>query len=87
MHFASDCIVCCLRRVYQISQSLVNKKYDSVRVKDVELIRERLTLKPDEIKNMFSVLTAPRGIRKTVAIETAETKNLMKKSNVTRLLL
>ena len=58
-------------RVYKISQSTVNNQYESIRVKDVELIRKRLTLKPDEIKNMFSVLTGPSGIGKTVAIETA----------------
>ena len=58
-------------RVYQISQSMVNNQYESIRVKDVESIRKRLTLKPDEIKNTFSVLIGPRGIGKTVAIETA----------------
>ena len=58
-------------RVYQISQSMVNNQYESIRVKDVESIRKRLTLKPDAIKNTFSVLIGPRGIGKTVAIETA----------------
>ena len=49
----------------------VDKKYNSIRVKDVELIRKRLSLKPDEIKDMFSVIIGPRGIGKTVAIQTA----------------
>ena len=52
-------------RIYQIPH----------RDKDVESIRKRLTLKPDEIKNKFSVLTNPSVIGKTVAIETAD-KNL-----------
>ena len=50
---------------------MVNNQYESIRVKDVESIRKRLTLKPDAIKNTFSVLIGPRGIGKTVAIETA----------------
>ena len=58
-------------RVYQISQSMVNKQYHSVRDKDVEMIRKLLNLKSYDIHNTFSVLTGPRGIGKTVAIETA----------------
>ena len=58
-------------RAYEISHSTLDKRYDSVRVKDVELIRQRLTRKPDEIKNTFSVLVGPPGIGKTVAIQSA----------------
>lgn len=58
-------------RVKTISQSMLCKQYHSVRDKDVQLIRNRLTLKPEELKNQFSVLVGPRGIGKTVAIETA----------------
>ena len=58
-------------RAEEISHSTLDKQYDSVRVKDVELIRQQLTLKPDEILNNFSVLVGPRGIGKTVAIQSA----------------
>jgi hypothetical protein len=58
-------------RADEISHSTLHKQYDSVRVKDVELIRRQLTLKPNEIQNKFSVLIGPRGIGKTVAIESA----------------
>ena len=58
-------------RVRKISQSQIHKQYDSVRVKDVELIREILSRKPDEIDDMFSVVIGPPGIGKTVAIESA----------------
>jgi hypothetical protein len=58
-------------RAYAISHSMLHKQYDSVRVKDVELIKDRLTLKPIEIHNKFTVLIGPRGIGKTVAIESA----------------
>lgn len=59
------------RLVNQISQLTVDKQYHSVRDNDVEFIRGRLTLKPEEIRNEFSVIIGPRGIGKTVAIETA----------------
>ena len=62
------------RRANAISHcmlDMLHTKYDSVRVKDVELIRKRLTLKPYEIHNNFSVLIGPRGIGKTVAIQSA----------------
>ena len=45
-----------ISRAYAISQSMLHKQYDSVRIKDVELIKKRLTLKPYEIQNNFSVL-------------------------------
>ena len=58
-------------RADEISHSTLHKQYDSVRVKDVELIRRQLTLKPNEIQNKFSVCIEPLGIGKTVAIESA----------------
>lgn len=58
-------------RAKAISQFMVHKKYESVRLKDVQIIRQQLILKPEEIRNKFSVLIGPRGIGKTVAIETA----------------
>lgn len=58
-------------RADAISCSTLQKQYVSVRVKDVELIKKRLTRKPDEIHNKFSVLVGPRGIGKTVAIQSA----------------
>ena len=66
-------------RVDAISHRMLHKQYESVRVKDVELIRERLTLKPNEILNNFSVLIGPRGIGKTVAVQSAA-ENLKGKS-------
>ena len=58
-------------RANAISHCMLHKQYDSVRVKDVEMIRKRLTRQPNEIHNNFSVLIGPRGIGKTVAFESA----------------
>lgn len=58
-------------RAKEIAKFTIHKNVDSVRVKDVEFIKARLTLKPYEINSTFSVLTGPRGTGKTVAVESA----------------
>ena len=67
-HGASSCAT-------KIAESSLPFVKQSIRTTDVEMIKHRMQLKPNELNNKFTVVVGPNGIGKTVAIQTAA-KNL-----------